>query len=644
MEPTMRLRSLSAVCCIAVVGVGAWLGSIGRSGSPASEWAEVAPGILRSKEMPAGYAIVDGKSALLIDAPQDPDGLKKYGVEKIETVLLTHHHRDTCAFADKLLAGKVPVRAPKAGADWLTPENVRKFWQGAVPLPNSRVGGYLVVPEGFEGIDCSLVDGQKIEWHGWTIAVVATPGHSKDHVAFAVQKDKKVGPIVFAGDALAEPGKLWTPYTTDWDHWTDVGLKPTAESLRKLAKLQPSLLLPAHGAPIDRDCAAALEKTAKAVEEVGFLKSFERFTKQRLGDAPEYKFLVKEQFTNGGGAPRTWSKVSPHLWCSGNTFVLISKDENAFLTMDPWGKPSAQRIAELTKDQKLGKLEVVLFSHAHFDHYDGIHELPDREKYEVWALDRVAAPIADPYLVRAPFLDGRPVKFDRRFKDGDTATWREYKLRFWHFPGQTEFTMAVETTIDGKHCLFTADNFFHQDQFSGSGGWMGMNRSFPLSYATSAQKVLDVAPEWVLAEHGGPFEFNGEDFRRRVRWGKEAAKAADAICVTGNHRRDWDPNRIHVRPLLRKAKPGDTVEWTVVALNPLAKREALAITLVGRDLTADQTFGFDLGAGETQEKPLRFRLSEKAPAGRHVLTMNVRNGAAPAGADAILVVDVEPAK
>ena len=77
-------------------------------------------------------------------------------------------------------------------------------------------------PEGLDGIDCSLADGQTIDWHGWTIRVVATPGHSRDHVAYAVRKGKDGKPLLlFCGDALAAPGKLWSPYTTDWDHWTD---------------------------------------------------------------------------------------------------------------------------------------------------------------------------------------------------------------------------------------------------------------------------------------------------------------------------------------------------------------------------------------------------------------------------------------
>ena len=57
-------------------------------------------------------------------------------------------------------------------------------------------------------------------------------------------------------------------------------------------------------------------------------------------------------------------------------------------------------------------------------------------------------------------------------------TWREYRFRFHHLPGQSVFTMGVETVIDGKKCFFTADNFFHQDMFTGTGGWMGLNRAF----------------------------------------------------------------------------------------------------------------------------------------------------------------------
>lgn len=629
------LRGLAALVCVAVFGAAVWLGAAPEPAQPA--WIEVLPGILRTPALPAGYAIVDGTNALLIDAPQPLGGLKAKGVQKIERVLLTHHHWDTCAETGTLLTDQVPVQASVAAAEWLTPANVRKHWQDTLPLRNSRAN-YLVVPVGFEGIDCTLKDQQTIAWRSWTLQVIATPGHSRDHVSFTARKGSDGTLIVFAGDALQASGKLWTPYTTDWNHWTDEGLKPAAESLRKLAALKPSAVLPAHGVPILQEATAALTKTADLVAEVGFLKSFERFTKERLGNAPTYAFLAKEQAASAGKLP--WSQISPHLFLTGNTYVLTSK-ENACLVIDPWGQLSADQIAKLQKERNLGTLEVVMFSHAHFDHYDGIYYLPDRDKLKVWTLDGVAGPIAQPFQQRAPFLDARPVKIDQQFKDGDTTTWREYNLRFRHLPGQTVFTMGVETVIDGKKCFFTADNFFHQDQFSGSGGWMGLNRSFPKMYAASAQKVLDAGPDWVLAEHGGAFEFNAEDFRRRVRWGQACAVAADAISPSGDHETDWNPHRVHVQPLLQKAKAGAVVTGRIETFNRSAQPVMQTITLLGRGLFPDQTLQVTVPARGANAQPFRVQLGTAVPAGRHVAVLRIRENNESENSDAFFVVDVE---
>ncbi len=632
----MSRRRLIVLVCLSALTAAAWFGAANYHSSSES-WARIVPGVLKCPGYPAGYALVDGDAALLIDAPHRVDGLKQHGIKKIEQVLLTHHHRDTCAQATFFVAQGVPVRAPKSAAEWLSAENVRKYWRESLPLRNSRAA-YLVVPVGVEVIEFALADGQTIEWRGWSIQVIAAPGHSRDHVAFAVRKGKPEPLLLFCGDALCVPGKLWTPYTTDWDHWTDAGLTPTAETLRKLARLKPAMLLPAHGPVIANAAVEALNQTATAVETMAFLKSFERFTKQRLGNAPEYRFLAKEQVATAGEKP--WTQVSEHLYLTGNTYVLTSKD-NAFLVMDPWGKRSADQIAKLVAERKLGPLEVVMFSHAHYDHYDGIYELPARDHFQVWTLDQVAPPIADPGLLRAPFLDPRPVKIDRQFRDGDTANWREYSFRFHHFPGQSEFTMGVQTTIDGKQCFFTADNFFHQDQFSGSGGWMGLNRSYPLPYADSAQKVLTAAPQWVLAEHGGPFEFNAEDFRRRVQWGQVSATAADAICPSGNHRYDWDPHRVHVEPILQKARRGAALKGMLVVSNPLPRKEKLTILLEGRGLVTDQSIELEVAANETAKREISCRVNDKTPPGRHafVLQVTIQNGLD--GTDAVLVIDVE---
>jgi glyoxylase-like metal-dependent hydrolase (beta-lactamase superfamily II) len=627
----MSRRLVLLAVCISVLTAAAWLGRAGQDKK--SNWTEVAPGVLRSPGPVGGYALIAGDKALLIDAPAHVGDLAKHGVRRIDAVLLTHYHRSVCDGLSALPKG-TKIRAPKKAQEWLAPKAVEKYWRESIPLRGSRTA-YLVLPAGFDGIDYSLADGTAIDWEGWQIRIADTPGHALAHVAVIAQREKGKR-IVFSGGAFASAGKLWAPYTTDWDHWTDAGLKPTASSLRALLDAKADILCPAYGPVLSNKIDTAIKQTLTAVEEVAFLKSFERYTKQRLGKQPEYAFLAKEQAQSNGSKP--WTRVSEHVWLTGNTYVLTSKD-NVCLMFDPWDKRSADQFAKLQKDEKLGPLEVVMFSHAHFDHYDGIYHLPDRDKLQVWSLDQVAKPIAEPALWRAPFLDARPVKFDKTPKAGETLAWREYRFRFHHLPGQSEFTMGVEATIDGKRCFFTADNFFHQDMFSGSGGWMGLNRSFPPRYAASAKKVLDAAPDWVMAEHGGPFVFSAEDFRRRVDWGNVSAKAADTLCPSGDHLSDWNPHRIHFEPLIQKAKPGATLQGTLVVTNLGAQPEKLTVTLPGRGLTKDQAWDLEAPPG-TLRRAVTLTLADNVSAGRQVFTLRAVNSAGLDGSDAFLVIDV----
>jgi glyoxylase-like metal-dependent hydrolase (beta-lactamase superfamily II) len=594
----------------------------------------------------------DGDAALVVGAARAADlgALAGHGVKRVELVLLTHHHRDASALAGAWAERGIAVRAPAASAPWLTVEGVRDFWERALPRPavgyqpplkertfNEWV--YLVHPVGLAEVQCDIADGEQIAWRGWRLAAIAAPGHSRDHTAYvAVRKgDGDERRVLLCGDALATAGTMWSPYTTDWEHWSGRGLQAAFESLRRLAAERPEVVCPEHGPAIVDGAADAIYRTALNVAEAGFLKSYERYSKERLGDPPAVSYLARGQVVTAGDEP--WTELSPHLFLTGNTFALAA-DDGRLLLIDAYGPRIAEQVAKLQDERRLGPVEWVLVSHAHNDHYLGIYLLPDRESFQVGTLDEVAAAASAPYRWCAPYLDARPLAIDRRFADGERWEWGGHELALHHLPGQTRFAMGVEGVIDGRRVLFTGDNFYHADQFSGSGGWSGRNRGLPLPYAASARKVLALSPEWVLAEHGGAFTFSAEDFQRRARWAEAAAAAADALAPSGDHRRDWDPQRVCCEPLLTQSGRGSEANVEVVVTNSGSEAETLSVRLEGRGIVEDRHMEVTAGPGETARQRLSIAILAAAPLGRHVLPLVVLEGNVEDGADTFVVVDV----
>ena len=135
-------------------------------------------------------------------------------------------------------------------------------------------------------------------------------------------------------------------------------------------------------------------------------------------------------------------------------------------------------------------------------------------------------------------------------------------------------------------------------------------------------------------------EFNAEDFRRRVRWGRACARAADAVCVSGRHRHDWDPHAVHVEPVLQQAKPGATLKGTLVVGNALGRPRKLTVTLEGRGLVPDRAWEVEVPAGGEVRREVAVRLGEQVAAGRHVFALRVAEGNVTDPGDAFLAVDV----
>ena len=109
----MNMRVVLASTCAALVAAVAWFSVSEQKPETLKVWEKVLDGIYRSKESPHSYALVSGDKALLIDASVPPEALAELQVKTIETVLITHHHRDTVEFASEYRKKGVAVRAPK---------------------------------------------------------------------------------------------------------------------------------------------------------------------------------------------------------------------------------------------------------------------------------------------------------------------------------------------------------------------------------------------------------------------------------------------------------------------------------------------------------------------------------------------------
>lgn len=189
------------------------------------------------------YLLEDGDRALLIDAGAGRapelivDRIRAAGCEPaaVEAILLTHRHGDHAVGAKRL--------AELLGAEvWCSPlaaEALRAGDEHAIGLVGARADG--IYPDDVRlqptAIARELAPGP-LELRARRLEVVATPGHSPDHLSFLVTVDGRR--VLFAGDLVFARGRaVLAPPSADEAAWR--------ESVGRVRELAPDVLLPGHG-------------------------------------------------------------------------------------------------------------------------------------------------------------------------------------------------------------------------------------------------------------------------------------------------------------------------------------------------------------------------------------------------------------
>jgi glyoxylase-like metal-dependent hydrolase (beta-lactamase superfamily II) len=174
------------------------------------------------------YILGRGKVAIIDPGPDDPAHiaalLDAVRGETVTHIFVTHTHRDhspAAAAVKQATGAQVLAEGPHRPA--------RPLHIGEAPRLDAANDTDFMP-------DRRLADGEVVSGAGWAVEAVATPGHTANHMAFALKEAN----VLFSGDHVM----AWsTPVVAP----PDGAMGDYMASLHKLAKRSEPVYLPGHG-------------------------------------------------------------------------------------------------------------------------------------------------------------------------------------------------------------------------------------------------------------------------------------------------------------------------------------------------------------------------------------------------------------
>lgn len=174
------------------------------------------------------YIVGRDEVAVIDPGPDDPAHLEAIMAaipgERVTHIVITHHHSDHSPLAGPL---KARTGAPVYGCAVATPDED----DGEVKMEAGHDAGFRP--------DVSLCGGGEIAGPGWTLQAIPTPGHTSNHLCYALKEEN----CLFSGDHIM--GWSTTVITPP-----DGDMTAYLRSLEDIRERGFSTLWPTHGAPI----------------------------------------------------------------------------------------------------------------------------------------------------------------------------------------------------------------------------------------------------------------------------------------------------------------------------------------------------------------------------------------------------------
>jgi glyoxylase-like metal-dependent hydrolase (beta-lactamase superfamily II) len=233
------------------------------------------------------YIVGHGEVAVIDPGPDLPDHLaailKAVAGERVTHILITHHHSDHSPLAGPLKAATGAIIYGCAVAGHAAEE------AGAVKMEAGHDHDFKP--------DVSLCGGGEIAGPGWTMEAIPTPGHTSNHLCYALKEEN----ALFSGDHIM--GWSTTVITPPDGDMTDY-----LESLQRIRVRNFTTLWPTHGPPI-RDVAPFID---------AYIAHRQERLDQILGALAAGPGRIRDL------VPRLYSDVDERLWPAAARSMLAA--------------------------------------------------------------------------------------------------------------------------------------------------------------------------------------------------------------------------------------------------------------------------------------------------------------------------------
>jgi glyoxylase-like metal-dependent hydrolase (beta-lactamase superfamily II) len=515
------------------------------------------PELYRAMDTCNAYVIKVGKRALLIDlgdAKVLPE-LPKLGIESVDWILFTHHHREQCQGIDAIDRMRTKVAAPQAEQELFEqPLNFRKWFPKLGDKYSVYGASYVRPPAKSIRLDLALTHEQVFTWEGLEILCLETPGHSPGSMTYVISRGTKK--FAFSGDLMHDGAKMATWFDSEWDYGFAKGIDTLIDSVELMIKQQCDRLLPSHG-PV-------IENTDQLV---AYRESLKSFRASYVRGYPVYDMTneQRDSLSRPTEVPLL-NRVSPHMYklansTQGRNFAMIIADSGKALVLDCGLLPESQLdeiVVGARKHLGLKQIDAFWVSHMHGDHFLLGPAMKQKYGAEAWTLDRIADRCENPRnydyaaLVNA-YDDGFDgMKIDRTFHDGESFEWEGYRIQIDWMPGQTEFGCCLWLEIDGKRVAFTGDNLFGNPADESQDGHEAVvarnSCIFQEGYLYGSEYLKRLNPDIVMGSHSFVMDQPAAFLNRYNEWAKRMVELYRGLLPDRDYEYLYDPYWVSAYP------------------------------------------------------------------------------------------------